>query len=310
MSVSHRLYRTSPPGRRGVSPSSGSIEGSVSRSPLLEDHAVSPHAPRTRPRRRSLHGFTLIELLVVITIIGILIALLLPVLSRARIAAQKTVCMSNLRQIGIAMLAYELDTGRLPAHVEEEAESGRTWACMIRHNDRDMRPLWDNMGLDVNSYAVAQCPLVPQWAPGDSAAPRIYLSYAIPPGFWGDGNGATFTNTWTESDRSFHYEGDEFNVLAGDMMMYNPNAPGGPVSWINHDAGREARHSFSDDGSAWDGSFWQKSGAEDIRGEYDANFVMVDGSVYQSSQQDPRLKEVDSRHNWLTGATWLLPSKN
>ena len=47
-------------------------------------------------------GFTLIELLVVIAIIAILAAILFPVFARAREQARKTVCASNLRQLGLA----------------------------------------------------------------------------------------------------------------------------------------------------------------------------------------------------------------
>ena len=51
-------------------------------------------------------AFTLIELLVVISIIGILAALLLPVMARSKEAARATVCLSNLHQIGVALQIY------------------------------------------------------------------------------------------------------------------------------------------------------------------------------------------------------------
>ncbi|MFQ5492366.1 MAG: type II secretion system protein, partial [Phycisphaerae bacterium] len=51
-------------------------------------------------------GFTLIELLVVVSIIALLIALLLPSLGTAREQARTAVCLSNLKQIGIASVMY------------------------------------------------------------------------------------------------------------------------------------------------------------------------------------------------------------
>jgi prepilin-type N-terminal cleavage/methylation domain-containing protein len=54
-------------------------------------------------------GFTLIELLVVIAIISILASMIFPTFSRAREAARKTVCISNLKQVGLGILQYNQD---------------------------------------------------------------------------------------------------------------------------------------------------------------------------------------------------------
>jgi prepilin-type N-terminal cleavage/methylation domain-containing protein len=64
---------------------------------------------QVRRSNRARQGFTLIELLVVIAIIAILAAILFPVFAQAREEARKTVCLSNCKQLGLAIMMYVED---------------------------------------------------------------------------------------------------------------------------------------------------------------------------------------------------------
>ena len=101
---------------------------------------------RHRPR-----GFTLIELLVVITVIGILIGLSVPALSRARENARRTKCLSNVRQLRIALQLYaDSHDGRVPPRDYEE---GAVWVDRLESyyaNRKLLRCPTDRREVDVS----------------------------------------------------------------------------------------------------------------------------------------------------------------
>ena len=86
-------------------------------------HPKSSHSDHGHITR--VMGFTLIELLVVISIVALLIAILLPALSKAREAARLTQCSTNVRQIGIGMIMW---AGNNKDYLPYDADSPNTRA--------------------------------------------------------------------------------------------------------------------------------------------------------------------------------------
>src|SRR5690348_10896908 len=91
-------------------------------------------------------GFTLIELLVVIAIVAILAAILFPVFAQARSRARQTTCLSNLKQIGTAALAYSQDYDETMPDTEIQLDDGREYQWV------------DEMMPYVKAGAVFHCP--------------------------------------------------------------------------------------------------------------------------------------------------------
>ncbi|MBX2852372.1 MAG: DUF1559 domain-containing protein [Phycisphaeraceae bacterium] len=106
-----------------------------------------------------LRAFTLIELLVVISIIALLIAILLPALSAAREAARASACKSNLRQLNIAMAAYQSDfRGLFPHNTHDPVPPGHVWDDRLGLGGYDGRSLSQaeaDVGLGTTGLPVA-----------------------------------------------------------------------------------------------------------------------------------------------------------
>ena len=82
-------------------------------------------------------GFTLVELLVVITIIGILMALLLPAVQMAREAARRSQCQNNLKQIGLALHDFHAALGNFPPGEVGENTNDIGWGTyLLPHLDQ------------------------------------------------------------------------------------------------------------------------------------------------------------------------------
>lgn len=152
-----------------------------------------------RPRflKHSTKAFTLVELLVTIAIIGVLVSLLLPAVQSAREASRRISCVSNLKQLGIAILNYESSAKKLPAagnyappeeavtfnrgdwRVDLRSGNNQSWlVTMLPYVEEEaLRDAFDNDIHITNTSEKAMASQPPTYlCPSDSSQGTFYLS--------------------------------------------------------------------------------------------------------------------------------------
>jgi prepilin-type N-terminal cleavage/methylation domain-containing protein/prepilin-type processing-associated H-X9-DG protein len=211
---------------------------------------LNPPSPLRNPRTV---GFTLVELLVVITIIGILIALLLPAVQAAREAARRSQCCNNLKQLSLGLHNYHATHGILPAGAYCPAPGGgqyadiygcHAWIEMLMPYI-EMQPVYDSISFKVDLATDPNKALLSNRAFANLACPTDAKAGVI-------NRAAAFGPSRPVLGTSM---GESYAPNGGPMAMDNTAGCAAPfLSWSAPDAGLNCalvsggRHKFGSPG--------------------------------------------------------------